>query len=135
MNREYEFKAWLKKEKKMVDVREINFADEQISFETDDDILYAFFDEIELIPYIGLKDINGVKIFDGDIVESQLGIKYKVCFFESSGAFGAITNYPYNDHKWFDDFSNMCVINNQETYKNLEVIGNVWENKELLENE
>ena len=135
--REVKFRAWLKRRrtKIMCKVTMINFDLKSVyllDHERGVELGWYDFNEIELLEYTNLKDKNGVEIYEGDVVESQLGIKYEVCFFEPSGAFGAITNYPYYDHKWFDDFSNMCVINNQETYKSLEVIGNIYENKELL---
>lgn len=124
MNREIEFRAWLKDEKKMVDVREINFSSEQICFETEDEILYASFDEIELIQYTGLKDTNGVKIFEGDIVKNiYSNSKYELFWDEENCCFRM---------RNMDDDYDYLVLNIREAGM-LEVIGNIYENKELLE--
>lgn len=134
MNREIEFRAWLKNSNKMVEVEEIDFIlQKQIAY---DEIEYRYtnkqpfhytqlvdFDDIELMQYTGLKDKNGVKIFEGDIVKNiYTDLKYKV----------------------FWDDENVCyrleLIDNDLDYVELnireagmiEVIGNIYENKELL---
>lgn len=123
--REIEFRAWLKKEKKIVDVREINFASQQINFETDDDILYAFFDEIELLEYTGFKDKNGKKIFEGDIVRFEVDDIHTKPFY---------IDYDINDCS-FSLFRNDSVDRGLLAHhqKDIVVIGNIWEHKEVLD--
>lgn len=128
--REIEFRAWLKKQNQMRN--KVSFHAGQLwtgyTWITLDD-------NVELMQYTGLKDKNGVKIFEGDVVKTYSGVIYVVYFDERSGVFGLISSslYGYEDRRWFDDISNMVVINNSEVYKNLEVIGNIYENPELLE--
>lgn len=78
--------------------------------------------KIEVIPetigqYTGLKDKNGKKIFEGDIVKSKYGVfKSKV--------------------EWNDSFCGFFPFCNNDTgifADECEVIGNIYENKELLE--
>lgn len=141
--REIKFRAWQKYHKKMVEVTSISFDDngeingvatfvenqapQRISYR--DDLLGRFFlkDEcgmvLELMQYTGLKDKNGVEIYDGNIVRCFRDGPSEVVF--KKGCFGletytAIGNY----YSTFDEVYGYC-----------EIIGNIYENPELLERE
>lgn len=93
------------------------------------------FKNIEVIPetvgqFTGLTDRNGTKIFEGDIVKTKYGRLCRVIFFESSA------------HRCWD----LVVIGTTDNVKvkaptswdlwysgNLEVIGNIHDNPELLQ--
>jgi hypothetical protein len=68
-----------------------------------------------LLQFTGLKDKNGREIYEGDIIESQMGQLYEVLW-EGIG--------------WNPFVDNM--IDSYKSYR-LEVIGSIYENPELLE--
>ena len=75
--------------------------------------------------FTGLTDKNGKKIFEGDILDCKSGMyeRCKVIFNEFCSAFQL---------KCADGFSDffLCSINHKE----MEIIGNIHDNHELLEN-
>ena len=79
-------------------------------------------DEIELMQSTGLKDKNGKEIFEGDIVSIDtdefdlLFVKYE------SGIY------------WLMD-DEECVEHLSDYYKYVSIVGNIYENPELLEAE
>lgn len=128
--REIEFRAWLKAKKKMVVVFIIDFEQQLITYyEQDpeyDDVLrerQASFKDIELMQYTELKDKNGVKIFEGDIV------KYD----EKT----AVVEYGYHNCGCCYSVYGFALINSRHrisalTFAYCKVIGNIYENPELL---
>lgn len=75
-----------------------------------------------------LKDKNGVEIFDGDIVKHEdgelsfIGIVKRDCYRFYIEAIGVDNSYD------FEDFSDTCTRTAELT-----IVGNVYENPELLE--
>ena len=80
-------------------------------------------DEIELMQSTGLKDKNGKEIFEGDIV-LVLDSPYTVFYDNERGS------YRLKPH---DDRWNVDYMSNFSHGGNFEVVGNIYENKELLE--
>ncbi len=125
--KDLEFRAWLKD--RMVKVEGFDFEYKYIEYkECDDDdyVDYANFYEIELMQYTGLKDKNGVKIFEGDIVKvDYLQEKIFEIIFVNGGfklkAKDCSTEYDYS-------ITSTMIEENA-----IEIIGNVWENPKLLE--
>lgn len=124
--REIEFRAWLKNEKFMLNnITSIRLDTKCIYY--DDNQLFSYerkeFDEIELMQYTGLKDTNGVKIFEGDIVENiYFNSKYELFWDEENCCFRM---------RNIDDDYDYLVLNIREAGM-IEVIGNIYEDKELL---
>jgi uncharacterized phage protein (TIGR01671 family) len=77
--------------------------------------------------YTGLKDVNGVEIYERDIVSDHNGIGI-IKYSEIEAAYKVSYNDGLNDgfSKWFIDYMNRHERNS------IEVIGNIHENPELL---
>lgn len=131
--REIKFRAFLKVKKKMLPVTYLTLSDEEgeqvgvADCNNEGCVLcvdYYDYEKVELMQYTGLKDKNGREIYEGDIYECNI--------------------YPAGDDKdiftvvWFDT----GLVGKQKSSNNhfglkywldkIEVIGNIYENPELL---
>lgn len=126
--REIEFRAFLKKEKKMVEVEEINFIYEEVRFKdyetsfTKPIEINVSFNDIELMQYVGIKDKNGKKIFEDDIVRFTTGTYTSIGYVEFYNGMFQVVDIE-------DDECTEILCYCDE----LEVLGNCWDNLELLE--
>ena len=131
---EIKYKAWLKKEKVLVDVLKIDFQNKEIEFapiganlnsfsQVDD--YYAVlqtksFNEIELLQYIGLNDNKNREIYEGYILKYIHGMYgYKSTYSER------ISVVEYDLDGCFEPFTSSDNFN-------YEIIGNIYENPELI---
>ncbi|MCF2566584.1 DNA-packaging protein [Streptococcus pasteurianus] len=118
------FRAWFKQGSKMVNVATIDFLEKEVKSHAN--VMYSF-DEIELMQSTGLVDENGKEVFEGDIVKLFDKDLYVVEWSSQEASYKLI---PV-DKQWSD-----CYFSNYENItKIIEVIGNVWENQELMEEE
>ncbi|MCH1618514.1 YopX family protein [Streptococcus gallolyticus] len=116
------FRAWFKQGSKMVNVATIDFLEKEVKSHAN--VMYSF-DEIELMQSTGLVDENGKEVFEGDIVKLFDKDLYVVEWSSQEASYKLI---PV-DKQWSD-----CYFSNYENItKIIEVIGNVWENQELVE--
>ena len=120
--REIKFRAWLKEKKIMGEVLGIDILHKEIFFSNEDVDCYEHtdFKDIELMQYTGLKDEYGDEIYEGDIVTLH-NSKYKVIFNSEEARF--ILK---------DVFFEMDIPFTNNNNKRIEVIGNIYENSELL---
>ena len=125
--REIKFRAWDKTCKKWLSI-----PIKRIDDEYDCSVLVQELPSIEIMQFTGLKDKNGKEIFEGDIVEDIITKEIGKIEF----------GHPYNQgfHCRIEkDFNGVGVdksswfILTTENSKELEVIGNIYENQELLE--
>jgi uncharacterized phage protein (TIGR01671 family) len=129
------FRGWDKYFKKIVEVRSINFQLQTTKVIPTKSINKLDFyetalDNIELMQYTGLKDRNGKEIYEGDIVSFYIDfgygdqkVKAKVVFDNGS--------FKY-ENKVGSDFHKVACEDAREFNLDVEVVGNIYENSELL---
>ena len=121
--REIKFRAWDKEAKKMIEPfwlksLVVNYCDEfNYSSIHEDDLFLASQNELEFMQYTGLKDKNGKEIYEDDIVSGGEKI-YSIGFH--------LGTFTLNNEK------GEVGIGLVQTETSLEVIGNIYENPELL---
>jgi YopX protein len=135
MNREIKFRAWDKREKKMceadffdnfyvinqgkVGIIKGEVFDDGSSFYVD----YSDKNNWEVMQYTGLKDKNGKEIYEGDLIKIKHGSIWQVAWNEEKLKW----------HMWDIDPANTISLTKKGSYYDkYEVIGNIYENPELL---
>ena len=156
--REIKFRAWLKEERKMVNVETLFIGINRLCFGNSktEDLFFRDFEEVELMQYTGLKDKNGKEIYEGDILLSvnENGVFLQEIGFggdereytEFLNGFKIVNGYALEHDVTFSElkeFTKNIVLKNNIPYKNdgiddflydgWWVIGNIYENKNLLE--
>ena len=124
--REIKFRAWIKELNEIREVEYINFWKKMISFPNKfckEYYLNADFDEIELMQYTGLKDKNNKEIYEGDIVKLRANHGIGVIkYYDEWGAFVVEYIKPRP----------LAVLGINYYKENIEILGNIYENPELL---
>ena len=124
--RSIKFRAWDKEVEEMINVARFDFADYTIYTH-----LFAdggrLAENCYIMQFTGLTDKNGKEIYEGDVVigshrsqrdDEQMFIEQSVTFLNGCFMFG-----NWNAHEYFN------------MHRGIEVIGNVYQDKHLLEGE
>ena len=124
------FRVWMKSLKWMCDVTNISFDSKFVDICQQGDTeryteMSVEFDEITLMQSTGLFDRNGKEIFEGDILDYR-GRKALVRWHGSYASF--IYRFVDEPHKRKAEWKPLYLA-----YMKCEIIGNVYENPELVE--
>ena len=115
-------RTWDKKNKRWINLYELKFSKsgEIIAIV---DIHGSFYGlhQVILIQYTGLKDKNGIEIYEGDIVKLRNEI-CRIVWLDECACFALIANGETKPYTLYEQFSS----------SKPEVIGNIYENKDLL---
>ena len=129
---------------RMYQPEEVMVCDGNIWIIDEDDVAGSWIvnNDLNLMQSTGLKDKNGKEIFEGDVLEIQ-GIKMIVKFgsykyLETSKNNGHILGVLHDGLGFYVECINVADPDNispfePETLKNSQIIGNIYENKELLD--
>lgn len=128
--REFKFRIWDKDKKKFL--TNTDYKDFVINMQGQVYIINGFFDDAKVDEYsgivvqlyTGLKDCKGREIYEGDIIEFALSLFESV---KGSVEFDYGAFYLKTDNK---KYGNVLLAN--MNFDLVEVIGNIYENKELL---
>lgn len=137
------FRAWLKQKQKMDNyIDHISWLEDELYCIGDGITYMVSAEDLVLMQSTGLKDKNDKEIFEGDVLEIQ-GIKMIVKFgsykyLETSKSNGHILGILHDGLGFYVECINAAdpdIISpfEPETLKNSQIIGNVYENPELLE--
>lgn len=122
------FRAWDEQFQSMSEVIDIDYRRECIElshFDGDEYPIIQDFNKTKLMQSTGLKDKNGKEIFEGDVVKLFDKDLYVVEWSSQEASYKLI---PV-DKQWSD-----CYFSNYENItKIIEVVGNIWEDGELLD--
>ena len=137
----FNFRAYVKKYNKIYRVCELHTDNEYLTVQICDNDNTVVFDkdkkinptlfsknEIELMQSIGMVDMNGKEIFEGDFLkDDETGDILNVQWREDGACFGVSINENSQDYDW-RDFGELDMYD----LENLEIIGNIYERLELL---
>lgn len=120
--REIKFRAWYEQGGYMMPVEEIDFKQRLINKSG----IWRWFGEVELMQYTGLDDKDGLRIFEKDIVKIEV-----------DDGFDYIDSVGFVD--WYEREREYAIFLKGEPWRRLsiedeiEVIGNIYQNNDLLE--
>ena len=143
--REHKYRAWDKQQQCMIAVSNLHFGDDgsgrtiTLQYKSPDG--YTKFlvmgENAELMQYTGLKDREGIEIYEGDIVRSHrhnFDLIVKWCDGKRENL-GNCVGWVLHDGYYTVEFTAYLAaheIKDKEEYLNASVLGNIYEHSELL---
>lgn len=122
-------KVYIKSLDKVLEVESIRFDTKVVEVYDEDKSRYRYcdFDEVEFIYGTGFIDKNGKEIESGDVLKTEFGDVFSIKFNNVYGFCAIEEDVRY----WFAEEGLEYEL--RETFSKSEVIGNIYENKELME--
>lgn len=123
------FRAWLKNDKKMIEVSFIDYDTKLIGLNIDLEVIIFDFDDVILMQSTGLKSDLEEELFEGDIIlwtywnEFEDEVRAEIVF--ENGMFKLLDTLTRKE-VWDNLFD--CIEN-----CNVYLVGNIYQNPELLE--
>ena len=119
------FRAWNKIKKRMFLVLEIDYENELVSDETYWNTIP--FNDVKLMQFTGLVDMYGKEIFEGDVLKTSDGELAKVVWNKELACWEA---------EFLDEIVDLSEVADVKIERSdCEIVGNIYENPELLEEE
>ena len=121
--KEIKFRVWNTETNKMItNVKEMGVFALQSIYSIDEFLVIPTNEKYPLMQYTGLKDKNGVEIYEGDIIKYDFNeLNYRIEFL----------NAEFIARRFYENIENLYPTE-FDYGKECEVIGNIYENKELL---
>lgn len=127
--RDIKFRIWDTENKEMLKVQELDFEptfyDGRIAIRPDQYNDYFDTEDMILMQYTGLHDKNGKEIYEGDILRFN---EVDTAIVEWNEKYAYFMVRPIQDCYFDSD-----VLGHAIEYNNVEIIGNIYENEDLLE--
>ena len=122
--REIKFRAWDNENEKMMKVSSLSLENKEIAVRENGTYHFFRMKNLELMQYTGLNDKNDKEIYEGDILFFRdENTKYVVVWQDAAFIIKSIEIRKYSKEMcWLDDTEICC-----------EIVGNIYENKNLLE--
>lgn len=125
------FRAWLKKEQKMDnEIEDISWLEDELYCIGDGITYMVLAEDLVLMQSTGLKDKNGKEIFEGDIITNGISV-VDVKNHQTLGFYTVVNGEErfFGSNTSIKDFENDV----EEFSSTTKIIGNIYENPELLE--
>ena len=131
--RDIKFRAWINDKNIMVQVKSLHLGTNKIMYGYSGEYHYGnvtvSIDKVQLMQYTGLKDRNSKEIYEGDIAKLPAYLpnhtEYAVCkWIDNNGSVEDVIGFG------FEDMNGKRVRNDE--WEDYEIVGNIFENPELL---
>jgi len=134
MPREIKFRAWDTLKKEMYEVMSVDF-EVDAWFNENEGHHHSENGRVIIMQYTGLKDKNGKEIYEGDVLRlggiGNVAIKYG-CFVIGNDDWGVEHKTMGFAGEWIDEPDSYTMLTEEDKF---EVIGNIYENPELIKEE
>lgn len=124
----FKFRAWDKKLKLLGNVSHIDFKSKKMIYHNHNGLFnyYVNFEDVEIMQSTNLFDKYGVEIFEGDILTDEGNFEYDYWDY-------ATIEFDKTDYTYYIHWKREEVCENITDCYKYTVAGNIYENKELLE--